>query len=137
MTLQEILARRPADLGDGHVALAEALLRWPEGLTRQQGAQQLNTSDREFRRLVESAVASGWLPIIPDRGTTGQEEARYRIARADEVELLNAQVSELKARAIASHERARGLRDAFLAHHSAGALFTPDVEPLSGWGEAT
>jgi hypothetical protein len=132
MTLQEILDRKPGELGESHERLAKELLRYHEGLTRSQGAQRLGVSDRVFRRLVVEVVAAAWIPIVADRGDPGQEEARYRIAKPDEVELLSRQVGELSARAISAHERARGLRQAFIDFHHSGSLFAPEVPKLEG-----
>lgn len=125
--LTDALARRPEGLGERHTALARLLLGRDEGVTRQQGARALGVSDRIFRQLVEDVITSRWLPVLADRANG---EAHYRIARAHEAQRAADEAAELQARALSLHRRAKGLTEAFRAHHSAGALFLPDVPDL-------
>jgi hypothetical protein len=114
---------------DGPAASLRAwLASSPRGLTREQLANVLHTDDRTVRRMIEDAVTSGELPVVCYRdGGAG----RYRIARADEVDLVRREHDELVERGRAAFARARGLVRAHQRHHHAGALFapvTPDEE---------
>ena len=102
----------------------------PEGYTRQQIAARLKTNDRAARQAIEELVTSGELPIVCDRGESRNEEGRYRIARQDEVELVNREVAELRARALSLFRRAKGLHDAFERSHQAAALWLDDLEGI-------
>lgn len=104
-----------------HAALERMLRGTPEGLTRQDLVWRLKLPDRKVRQLIEDLVAGGHLPIVADRTQGG--EAKYRVPRADEIDLVNAEHAELQARAISLHERARGLVNAFQRHHATGSLF--------------
>lgn len=125
MAAVNALDRMPPDLTEKHTRVARLLLGRPEGVTREEATLRLMMPDRAFRQLVEDITTSGWLPIVADRGNGG--EARYRIARADETDLVNAASREDYARAVSLHKRSRGRVQAFQAHHSAGDLFLASV----------
>jgi len=93
------------------------------GYTREQLANVLHVDDRQVRRMIEVAVASGELPIICDRDGGG--EGRYRIAGADEVDRVRREHDELVDRARATLARARGLIRAHEGYHGGGMLFAP------------
>lgn len=103
-----------------------------DGYTRQQIADRLNLSDRAARQAIEDVVSSGELPIVCDRGTTGREEGRYRVARADEVEIVNTEIRELRNRALSALKRAKGLHLAYQEQHQAASLFLEDVPDPDG-----
>ena len=135
MTFQEILERRPKDLGPQHEALAKLLMRNREGVTRKQGAASLNVDDRAFRAIVKDCVLSGWLPVIPDRGPTGQNEARYRILGPDEIDAAADYMRETHRRGVTNIRTVHGFRKAFEDFHEAGSLFMPSLpnpEELEG-----
>jgi len=96
-----------------------------QGLTRSQVAARLGVNDRAARQAIENLVASGELPIICDRSTG---EGHYRIAHEDEVELVNAELREHKARAMSSLRRMKGLHTAFLQRNHGAALFLEEPE---------
>jgi len=100
-----------------------------EGLTRQHLSARTGLSDRAVRQIIEELVCDSALPVICDRGDTGREEGRYRIAGAgpDEVERVNRELQELTSRGLAALRRAKGLRTAYQQQHQAGALFLADV----------
>lgn len=102
----------------------------PEGLTREQVAARLNVSDRAARQAIEDVVATGELPIICDRGDSGREEGRYRIAGPGEVQAVNQEIREHRNRAMSALRRAKGLHTAFLAQNHGAALFldSPEVD---------
>jgi hypothetical protein len=105
--------------------LTQALKGNPEGFTRTELAYRLNMPDRAVRKLIEETVAEGEWPIIADRTAGG--EAKYRIARAHEHDLINQQNREDTARAISLHQKARGRRLAFERRYQAGGLFLDAV----------
>ena len=114
---------------DGPAASLRAWLTGnPRGYTREQLANVLHENDRTVRSMIEDAVTSGELPIVCYRdGGAG----RYRIAGADEVDLVRREHDELVARGRASFARARGLLRAHEGYHHTGTLFaptTPDEE---------
>jgi len=109
--------------------LEQLLKGTPEGLSRDQIAARLNLTDRQVRQLIEDAVASGALPIVADR--TAGSDARYRIARMDEIDLINAEHHETLSRALSLHRRAKGLLDAFQTFHQGGNLFMPATPELT------
>ena len=108
---------------DGPAASLRARLKNnPRGYTREQLEVALHTNDRTVRHLIEDAVTSGELPIVCYRdGGAG----RYRIAGADEVDLVRREHDELVARGRASFARARGLLVAHEGYHHTGTLFAP------------
>lgn len=102
------------------------LLRGHEdGFTRTELTYRLNLPDRAVRKLIEEAVAESEYPILCDR--TGGGEGRYRIARADEWDAVNAANAEDTARAISLHRKARGRREAFARRYQSGGLFLHTV----------
>ena len=96
----------------------------PAGFTRAQLATRLNLADRAVRKLIEEAVAESDWPIICERAGG---EGRYRIARSDEYDLVNAANREDQARAISLHQKARGRARAFERRYQAGGLFLHPV----------
>ncbi|HEY7821500.1 MAG TPA: hypothetical protein VIG24_01640 [Acidimicrobiia bacterium] len=102
----------------------------PQGYTRKEIAARLGVGDRMARQLIEDVVASGELPIICDRGESRNEEGRYRIARQDEIGLVNLELAELRARALSAFRRAKGLRMAFAESYQASALWLDEVEGI-------
>jgi hypothetical protein len=100
----------------------------PRGLTRAELAYRLNTPDRAVRQLIEDAVASGKLPIVCDRTSGG--EGRYRLAKMDEIDLINAEHTELHKRAVSLHRRSKGLLTAFQTYYQGGSLFMADAGEL-------
>ena len=100
----------------------------PRGLTRAELAYRLNTPDRAVRQLIEDAVASGRLPIICDRTSGG--EGRYRLAKMDEIDLVNAESAEHYKRAVSLHKRHRGLLTAFQNYYQGGGLFLDQAGAL-------
>jgi len=98
-----------------------------DGMTRAQLADRTGMSDRAVRQAIEDLIATGELAVICDRGDTGREEGRYRIAGPDEVERVNRELQELTSRGLAALRRAKGLRTAYQQQHQAGALFLADV----------
>jgi hypothetical protein len=101
----------------------------PKGFTRAELAYRLRLTDRQVRQLIEDAVASGALPIVADR--TAGSDARYRIARMDEIDLINAEHHETLSRALSLHRRAKGLLDAFQTFHQGGNLFMPATPEMT------
>jgi hypothetical protein len=101
----------------------------PRGLTRAELAYRLNQPDRAIRQLIEDAVASGRLPIVCDRTSGG--EGRYRLAKMDEIDLVNAEHTELHKRAVSLHRRSKGLLTAFQTYYQGGSLFMADAGELS------
>lgn len=113
---------------DQNAETAARLLRGRrEGLTRRELADRLESDDRAARQAVEDLISSGFLPIVCDRGESGREEGRYRIAGPDEVERVNRELQELTSRGLSALRRAKGLRTAYQEQHQAGALFLADV----------
>lgn len=110
-----------------HTTLAMRLKGTRDGLTRRQIADLLGVSDRAARQLVEDLTVWSALPILCDRGESGREEGRYRIATASEVERVNRELQELTSRGLSALRRAKGLRTAYQQTHQAGALFLADV----------
>jgi len=107
----------------------ERLIRGtPRGLTRVELAHRLHQPDRAVRQLIEDAVASGRLPIVCDRSAGG--EGRYRLAKMDEIELVNAESDELYKRAVSLHKRHRGLLTAFQTFYQGGGLFVSEAREL-------
>lgn len=110
-----------------HHQLAMRLRGTTDGLTRRQIADTLGVSDRAARQLVEDLTAWGALAILCDRGESGREEGRYRVATASEVERVNRELNELSSRGLSALRRAKGLRTAYQQAHQAGSLFLADV----------
>jgi hypothetical protein len=107
----------------------ERLIRGtPRGLTRVELAHRLRMPDRAVRQLIEDAVASGKLPIVCDRTNGG--EGRYRLARMDEIDLVNNESDELYKRAVSLHKRHRGLLTAFQTFYQGGGLFVSEAREL-------
>lgn len=98
-----------------------------QGLTRAELAARTGMSDRQVRQAIEDLIASGAMPVICDRGESGREEGRYRIAGPHEVERVNRELNELTSRGLSALRRAKGLRLAYQEQHQAGALFLADV----------
>jgi hypothetical protein len=94
-----------------------------QGYTRSELAYRLRVPDRKVRQLVEDAIVQHGLPLVADRSAGG--EARYRLARSDEIDLVNAEHGELLSRALSLHRRAKGLLTAWEHTHNTGNLFTP------------
>ena len=117
------------ELTAGHKTLLTLLKSHRYGLTRAELAQRLRLSDRAVRALVEDLVAGGHVPVIADR--TAGTDARYRIARSDEIDLVNAYHHETLSRAMSLHRRAKGLLDAFQSWHQGGNLFTPATPEMT------
>jgi len=101
----------------------------PRGLTRAELTYRLNQPDRTVRQLIETAVAEGKLPIVCDRANGG--EGRYRLAKMDEIDLVNAEHAELHKRAVSLHRRSKGLLTAFQTYYQGGSLFTADAGDLA------
>lgn len=114
----------------------EQLLRGnPDGFTRDQLAQRLALTDRAMRKLIEEAVAESDWPILPPTVTGGV----YRLARADEHDLVNQANAEDTSRAISLHKKARGRQRAFERRYQAGSLFltyVPDTLDEAARGTA-
>ena len=91
------------------------------GLTRQELAHRLRMPDRAVRDLIADAITVLGMPIVADRSAGG--EARYRIARSDEIDVINAEAAELHARAASCRRRAEHLKRAWLTFHDSGSLF--------------
>lgn len=89
------------------------------GLTRGELAQRLALTDRAMRKLIEEAVAESDWPILPPTVTGGV----YRLARADEHDLVNQANAEDTSRAVSLHRKARGRQRAFERRYQAGGLF--------------
>ena len=107
----------------------ERLIRGnPRGLTRVELSHRLHLGDRTIRELIETAVADGRLPIVCDRTSGG--EGRYRLAKMDEIELVNAESDELYKRAVSLHKRHRGLLTAFQTFYQGGGLFVSEAREL-------
>lgn len=107
--------------------LARLLKGNRDGYTRQEIAARLDLNDRAARQVIEDLVASGELPVVCDRGPNGRQEGHYRIARADEVEVVNTEIRELRNRALSALKRAKGLHLAYQEQHQASSLFLEDV----------
>ena len=110
------------ELTSDHKLLIGYLRGSPRGLTRVELTHRLNLGDRTVRALIEDLVAGGHLPIIADRSAGG--EARYRIARVDEPDIVRKECEELESRALSLHARTKGLRNAYQSYHHAGELFS-------------
>jgi hypothetical protein len=91
------------------------------GLTRAELAYRLRIPDRQVRDLIADAITQAGLPIVADRSAGG--EARYRLARSDEIDVINAEAAELHARAASCRRRAENLKSAWLTFHNSGGLF--------------
>jgi predicted ArsR family transcriptional regulator len=98
-----------------------------KGMTRAQLVDRTGMSDRAIRQTIEDLITSGNLAIVCDRGDTGREEGRYRLAGADEVERVNRELNELTSRGISALRRAKGLRIAYEHAYHGGSLFLADV----------
>jgi hypothetical protein len=109
-----------------HERLARLIRGEHRGFTRAELTHRLRMHDRQVRALIEDLVAGGHYPIVADRTAGG--EARYRIARRDEIDLVNAEAAELRSRAVSLIKRAKGLENSFMTHHEMGALFFSTVE---------
>ncbi len=110
-----------------HETLAMRLQGTTDGYTRSQIASLLGVSDRAARQLIEDLVSWGALPLLCDRGESGREEGRYRIAKQHEVERVNRELNELTSRGLSALRRAKGLRIAYQHAHNAGDMFLADV----------
>jgi len=110
------------ELTPEHKILIGYLKGSPRGLTRVELSHRLALGDRTVRALIEDLVSAGILPVIADR--TGGGEARYRIARVDEVDLVRREIEELEARLKSLGKRITGLRRAHQEYHGAGSLFS-------------
>ena len=94
----------------------------PRGYTRVELSHRLGLGDRTVRAIIEDVVAAGIAPIIADRSNGG--EARYRIARVDEPDVIHREREELESRALSLHKRSRGLLTAYQTFHGTGGLFS-------------
>jgi hypothetical protein len=110
------------ELTPEHKVLIGYLKGSPRGLTRVELSHRLALGDRTVRALIEDLVSAGILPVIADR--TGGGEARYRIARVDEPDLVHREREELESRALSLHKRSKGLLTAYQTFHGAGELFS-------------
>jgi hypothetical protein len=99
------------------------------GLTRAELAYRLRVPDRQVRDLIADAITSAGLPIVADRSAGG--EARYRLARSDEIDVINAEAAELHARAASCRRRAENLKSAWLTYHNSGGLFMAAEPPAA------
>ena len=98
------------------------------GFTRAELKQRLQLSDRATRDLIAETVTAGHLPILsPD----GDDEGRYRLARVDDIEAVNAEHHRTISRALSLHARAKGLLNAFQTYHQSGFLFTPETPEMA------
>jgi hypothetical protein len=98
----------------------------PAGYSRDELASRLKLPDRAVRDLIADAIITHGIPIV----SPGAGGGRYRLARRDEIHVINDEVRELRAREASVRRRWQNLERAWLDYHAAGSLFlAPEGAP--------